>query len=118
MTFSNLPWPPSVNAYWTRTKSGMRRSDAATTYLAEVLAAVNRNRGRTITGRVGLRIKAYPPDCRVRDLDNTLKAICDALKVAHVYADDSQIDSLAIDRCQVVAGGRISVAVEDLGSGS
>jgi crossover junction endodeoxyribonuclease RusA len=57
---------------------------------------------------------AFPPDRRRRDLDNTLKAVCDSLAHVGVYEDDSQIDVLTVRRAQVVAGGRLDLRVAEL----
>lgn len=46
--------------------------------------------------RVALSIVAFMPDARRRDLDNLLKAACDALGACGVYDDDSQISDLRI----------------------
>jgi crossover junction endodeoxyribonuclease RusA len=57
---------------------------------------------------------AFPPDRRRRDLDNLAKPTLDALEHAGVYEDDSQIDLLIIRRQDVVRGGSLQVAVDDL----
>ena len=62
-------------------------------------------------GRLGIFIKAYPPDHRARDLDNLLKAPLDALKHAGVISDDSLIDQLFIVRCQVIKSGRLDITI-------
>lgn len=47
---------------------------------------------------IKIRIKAYPPDKRRRDLDNLLKSLLDSLQHAKLFPDDYQIDRLAIQR--------------------
>jgi crossover junction endodeoxyribonuclease RusA len=46
-----------------------------------------------------------PPDRRRRDIDNTAKAILDALAGAGVYDDDCQIDRLVIERDRITEEG-------------
>jgi len=58
-------------------------------------------------------VHVFPPDGRRRDLDNLQKALCDALQHAGVYADDSQIDRLDVQRGPVVPGGKVIVQVTE-----
>lgn len=60
---------------------------------------------------VDVRVVAYPPDRRRRDLDNILKATLDALQYAGVFEDDSQVDALAILRGERTEGGQLTVRV-------
>jgi crossover junction endodeoxyribonuclease RusA len=50
-----------------------------------------------LPGRLGLWLELYPPDRRVRDIDNPLKALLDALRAAGMFADDRQIKRLLIE---------------------
>ena len=68
--------------------------------------------GKQIPDRLALRLVVQAPDRRARDLDNTVKAVQDALTHAGVWLDDSQIDRLLVERGPVVKGGMVSVTVE------
>jgi len=57
---------------------------------------------KALEGPVGLRILAHAPDARKRDLDNTMKALLDALQAAGVYTDDSQICDIHISRRRII----------------
>lgn len=81
-------------------------------YRAEVIRILGKQAPHT--GRLGVSIFAYPPDDRRRDLDNIPKAILDALTHAQVMEDDSQIDTLQIFRRTTMAGGFVSVIIEQL----
>lgn len=106
----SLPYPPSVNHYWQRNKNGgMRISKAGLAFRETVGYAYHMMKG--FSGDVSLHIVAYPPDKRRRDLDNTLKAIGDALQHAGLIVDDFQIQDLRIIRGPVRAGGEIYVTV-------
>ena len=79
-----------------------------------MLAAVQGGRQRTLTGRLRLTVRAFPPDKRRHDLSNLLKATEDALQAAHVFRDDEQIDHLEVFRRPVEAPhGRLLVEVEE-----
>ena len=62
-------------------------------------------------GRLMVKISAYPPDRRRRDLDNILKATLDSLTHAAVIEDDSLIDDLRIVRKSLVQGGKIEIQI-------
>ncbi|MEI4989888.1 RusA family crossover junction endodeoxyribonuclease [Aeromonas caviae] len=113
-----LPWPPSTNRIWRNVavsgkprtllsqEGRVYRKAAADACLAAKLA------GKQIPGRLALRLVVQAPDRRARDLDNTVKAVQDALTHAGVWLDDSQIDRLLVERGPVVKGGMVSVTVE------
>jgi crossover junction endodeoxyribonuclease RusA len=106
-----LPWPPSVNHYWVHTRNGVRLSDEARVYKVDVVSAVRKQHARfrresgKLKGSLAVRVRLYPPDRRRRDIDNTQKALFDALKDAGVYADDSQIDYFSVERGDVDDSG-------------
>lgn len=114
-----LPWPPSVNHYWERTRSGgMRVGDSGLSYRGAVARAVAREMIPLFTGRLGVTVVARPPDRRRRDLDNICKALLDALAHAGVYKDDSQIDDLRVIRDLPSKGGSVDVEIRTLGADS
>ncbi|MEA9438534.1 RusA family crossover junction endodeoxyribonuclease [Aeromonas caviae] len=113
-----LPWPPSTNRIWRNVavkgkprtllsqEGRVYRKAAADACLVAKLA------GKQIPDRLALRLVVQAPDRRARDLDNTVKAVQDALTHAGVWLDDSQIDRLLVERGPVVKGGMVSVTVE------
>lgn len=62
-------------------------------------------------GRYRLHVVAVFVDSRRRDLDNVLKAVCDALSGV-AYLDDSQIDSMHIERLVNLAKPRTDITIE------
>ncbi len=114
-----LPWPPSVNHYWKLWTQGkivrVAVSDKGCAYRTEVYATALASKVCRVEGRLSVTIEACPPDKRVRDLDNTLKALLDALSHAGVFKDDGQIDRLVIERGEVVKGGLVTVKIETKG---
>ena len=99
-----LPWPASVNALYRTVNGQVRVSEAARSWKARAMAALDGSRcfgvKWPLTGRLGVVIEAYPPNQRARDLDNLLKVILDAGNQS-LWLDDSQIDDIRIVRMGV-----------------
>ena len=95
-----VPWPPSVNHYLRRTGKRFFLNEKAKAYRKETMLVCRPYKNAFPKDiRIALKALAYPPDRRVRDLDNTLKFLIDSLKYAGIFEDDSQIDSINITRC-------------------
>lgn len=106
-----LPYPPSVNHIYSRTKrGGVMLNDKAKSYREDVLHTIGKA-SVAVTGDLRVRIDAYMPDKRKRDLDNPLKALLDAMTHAGVWTDDSQIKDLRIINRGVEKDGRVVVTV-------
>lgn len=115
-----LPFPPSANHYWRHVTSGKLAGRVLISQEGRVFrdqVATNALVGKWprfgADKRLRVRILAFMPDRRRRDLDNLLKSAMDALTHAGVWADDSQIDSLLIERAPTL-GGMLKVEVEAL----
>jgi crossover junction endodeoxyribonuclease RusA len=115
MIILNLNYPPSVNTYWGF--HGHRRylTPKANQFKAHVSEQVI----ETCTPKLGkarieMTITLCPPDKRIRDLDNNLKSLIDAVCQAGVFDDDEQIDVLMVQRGEIVKGGRAIVMIETL----
>lgn|SRR3990167_9915543 len=96
-----LPWPPSTNHYWRHVGSRVLISKEGREYRKRVTRAIGPGDAPFLTGRLSVRSTCHAPDLRRRDLDNTQKALLDSLCYAGVYADDSQIDKLVVERGEV-----------------
>ena len=110
-----LPYPPSVNHYWRRVGPRTLISRQGRAYRRDVATAVRRidhaPERLPLTGPLWVEVSLYPPDRRRRDLDNTLKALLDALQHAGVYPDDSLIEQLSVEKRKVVEGGKAVVVI-------
>jgi len=93
-----LPWPPTVNNYYSHTRNGVYISKKGRLYSLAVAEAVNEQLSGldTLLSPLQLEVVLYPPDRRKRDLDNHMKALQDALTKAEVWEDDSLIDQLIV----------------------
>lgn len=110
-----LPYPPSVNHYWRRVGPRTLISRQGRAYRRDVATAVRRIDHPAdrlpLTDPLSVEVSLYPPDRRRRDLDNTLKALLDALQHAGVYPDDSLIEQLSVEKRDVVEGGKAVVVI-------
>lgn len=108
-----LPFPPSMNHYWRRCGHIMHISEAGKRFRKDVQAVVGL-RPRTISGRVSVSVTVFAPDRRVRDIDNLLKPMLDALTHSGIWLDDGQVDDLRIVRGPVEKPGRVEVLIETI----
>jgi crossover junction endodeoxyribonuclease RusA len=107
-----LPFPPSVNTYWGF--SGHRRflTKKAVYFKSEVALEVYNKKIKFDLERLEVMITLFPPDKRIRDLDNFAKSTLDALCQAKCFVDDSQIDLLILRRGSIYKGGKAEVAIK------
>ena len=111
-----LPWPPSVNACWRTVNGRTMISKKGRAYKqAATRAVLASGANKYLPGRLRVKLTAYPPDRRRRDIDNLTKLALDSMQVAGVYLDDSQIDELTIIRAEVEKGGVIVAEIETIG---
>jgi len=109
-----LPYPPSVNHIYARTKrGGVMLNPNAKAYREEVIYTIGK--GHTmLTGRLRVHVDAYMPDKRIRDVSNILKSLEDAMTHAGIWQDDSQIDDLRVVRKGIESPGRVVVSVTQI----
>lgn len=115
MIILELPYPPSINSYYGRTRSGQvfikEKGKEYRKYVVENFTVLSE---KTLLDKISLKIHLYPPDKRKRDLDNVLKSLLDSLTHACVYEDDSLIDELTISRKEQFKGGKCIIFIEKL----
>lgn len=109
-----IPYPPSVNTYWGF--QGHRRflTPKANKFKNEVAQEVSYNQVNFGSDRLEISITLYPPDKRIRDIDNCIKSTLDALVSAGAFVDDSQIDVLLINRGSICKGGKAEIKIKHL----
>ena len=96
--------PPSVNRMYRNAGKRVRYKTQATREYQEYAVAVMEKAHLvpyTFKGRVELHVRFYDAHNRKWDMDNRLKALQDCLQLAKIIEDDSQIDSLHVEREKV-----------------
>lgn len=107
-----LPYPPSVNNYYGRSRFGVYIKKPVKIYREKVLNIIQSSGlDFTFTGRLSLTVELFPPDKRKRDIDNPMKGLLDSLTEAGVYLDDSQIDFMSVKRSHKKKGGECLVTL-------
>ena len=116
----SLPYPPSVNNYWKSRWTGKfiqhYITPAGRKFRQDVIRSLSD--WDMMLGPLALAIEVFPPDRRARDIDNVLKALCDALEHAGVMENDSQIVDLHIVKhAEPSPPGRVEVTVSQVVAG-
>ncbi|ENG1126313.1 RusA family crossover junction endodeoxyribonuclease [Salmonella enterica subsp. enterica serovar Newport] len=114
-----LPFPPSVNTYWRSPNKGPLKgchlvSARGRKYQSDACAAVIeqlRRLPKPSTAPASVEIILYPPDNRIRDLDNYNKALFDALTHAGVWEDDSQVKRMVVEWGPVIPKGKVEITI-------
>ena len=109
----NLPWPPTVNSYYSKTKRGVYISKKGAAFRDACILACKQQMcyGLKLDERLKFTAILYPPDRRCRDLDNYMKALLDSITKAKVWEDDEQIDELAVHRGKQIPSGKVAVQI-------
>ena len=98
-----LPYPPSVNNYYVKTRRGVRISEKGRKFRDETAEAINQQiPGASVDDSCLVEVVLWPPDLRKRDIDNCMKSLLDALTKAGVWEDDSLVNQLFIYRGAVI----------------
>lgn len=108
-----MPYPPSVNNYWRRVGHRTIISKNGREYKKKVEMLCRNLIPFDADQRISVTILCFPPDRRKRDLDNVLKALFDSL-CGFAFIDDSQIDSIHIERKEVIKNGLIDIVITNI----
>jgi crossover junction endodeoxyribonuclease RusA len=99
--FLELPYPPSVNTYWRKFRNTMVISEKGREFTENVRKIVAPIITEPITCRIKIEMRLHREDKRQFDLDNTLKAVQDALTKCGLWIDDKQIDVIVLRRGEI-----------------
>lgn len=107
-----LPYPPTVNTYYTVARGRKILSKKGRAYKKEALGwLLEQNVPKGSEGAYSVMIYVRPPDKRRRDIDNLLKPLLDSLVDYGVIPDDSMIFDLRIQKFDPVKGGQVNLTV-------
>lgn len=112
-----LPFPPSTNTYWRKYNNRVVLSQKGRDFKQSVLEVFEDSGNHQFGADVRLQVNVwlYPPDKRKRDIDNFGgKSLLDALVHAGVMQDDSQVDTLDIQRMRIEKPGLCIVEIKEL----
>ena len=109
----NLPYPPSINHYFSYYQGRPVLSKDARAYRHQVRRIAIARGIKPLMGKLAVRIEIAPPDDRRRDCDNVQKAVLDALQNAGLFWDDSQVVWLLSIKCEQQAKGGVKVKLDD-----
>lgn len=106
-----LPWPPTVNTYYTVSRGRKILSKKGRAYKKEAAIFLKR---KDLKGDLEVYIRCNMPDKRRRDLDNLLKPLLDVMGDCGVYEDDSQISDLRILKSLYGEKGTVTITVREI----
>jgi crossover junction endodeoxyribonuclease RusA len=112
--FITLPLPPSVNSYWRKSPRGMYITEQGMKFRKQVAEIIAEKQCLKFgESRLFMAVRLCMRSKKKADLDNRLKALCDALEHAGVFDDDEQIDELLVLRGPIVKGGECYVMISE-----
>ena len=111
VTMITLPFPPSVNHYYRRTRTGqVYLGPKAVAFRERVHLEWLARSWMPLEGPISLEIRAFRPR-GVGDIDNVLKATLDALNRRY-FVDDRQVVRLLVHLDHDPACPRLEVTIE------
>ena len=111
-----LPFPPTVNSYYVKTRNGVFISKKGKLFREQVAESIVEQLPDTfIQDRMLVEVILYPPDKRVRDLGNYDKALMDAITEGGLWEDDELIDQQFFYRGCQTKGGLTYMRIGDAG---
>ena len=108
----SLPYPPTVNHYYTIARGRKILSKRGRLFKQEAIGwLLEQNAPKGREGVYSVMIYVRPPDNRKRDIDNLLKPLLDSLVEYGVIPDDSMIFDLRIQKFDPIKGGKVEMTV-------
>ena len=95
-----LPFPPSINSYYTKTRNGVYLSKRGRSFQASGILLIREQLGDhpQIDFPIHLSIILYPPTKIARDLDNYIKPIQDCIQNSGLLYNDCLVNQLEVFR--------------------
>lgn len=111
-----LPFPPSNNNYYVKTKRGVFISQKGKKYREELSQQLAEQLpGVFIDERIMLETIYFMPDNRTRDVANYSKALHDAITEHGLWEDDSLVDQNFEYRGEKIYGGLVFMRISSAG---
>lgn len=111
-----LPYPPSINGYYKNYRGKTVLGESGRGYRAlirltlwQCITTGKKFARKPLDGDLGVEIFVYPPDKRIRDIDNIQKCLFDSLQHAGLYHNDYQISSQNIIRAKKTVKGGVVI---------
>jgi crossover junction endodeoxyribonuclease RusA len=113
--YVSLDWPPTGNHCYTVARGRKILANKGRNYRHSAVARIREQaNGKSVQGRLRVRILASPPDRRARDLDNLIKLPLDCLQKAGVIENDAKIDELTVQRLHPCLDGLLQIYVSQI----
>ena len=71
-----------------------------------------------MVGMLAMKVRAYPPDRRKRDIDNIQKPLLDALEKGRAFFNDCQIKHLTTVMKEPIKGAKTIVTIRVVNGGA
>lgn len=111
-----IPYPVSVNNLYFAKKFGGKYLNHHVPRYRQTVFALCAQKQKFGDSKIRLEIKMYPPDRRIRDIDNICKVILDSLQCSGVYNNDSQVYQLYVEKLEVRKYGEIELKIMEIES--
>lgn len=110
-----LPWMPSVNNYYVKTRNGIYLSSSGRKAQQSGIEMIIQQLPdiRRIEYDINLAVVLFPPNARQFDLDNRMKPIQDCMQKSGLIIDDSQIVQLSVYKGEPVKSGLVYCALRE-----
>jgi len=111
-----LPWPPSVNHLYSRTRvGGIMLTKKAREHRCSAMIILNQYSGAfDAKARLVVEIIFCAPNRRKYDLDNRIKSTLDSLECSKMFPNDEQIDKLIVSRGEIIKNGSSLVTIREI----
>jgi crossover junction endodeoxyribonuclease RusA len=106
-----LPYPPSINHYFKRRGNRTFIGSEGMAFRTQVCRTLMAAKVQPMAGMLAVKVRAYPPDRRKRDIDNIQKPLLDALEKGKAFYNDCQIKHLTTVMKEPVRGGKTLVTI-------
>ncbi len=107
-----MPYPPSVNTYYSVVRGRKILSKKGRSYKIEAMVCLyQQSVAKDREGPYAICISVRPPDKRKRDIDNLIKPLLDSLVEYGAISDDSEVVDLRIQKFNPIKGGSVEVLI-------